>query len=172
MNSKNKIDYIKLNKIFDYVNYPEMKDLKENLGEKKEKLNEENFRKLLRVYNIANILRKKVRDFYNDLKNESFRIQGYIEKINIECDIKNLEVTNSLLESIIKFLKYPNILLLKIKIIEAFLFNLYKFENNQFLLPQNYMHNKFNLEELVKLIESKEVKNGQSNKKKRSIYCE
>ena len=162
INIKNKINYIKLNKISEYVNYPQKEDLKKILGENNEKFNTD-FVKLLRAYNIANILREKVRDFCADLKNEFFKIEKYIEKINLECDIKKLEITNSRLEILIDFFRNPNFLLLKRRIIDIFLFNLYKSKNDLFQLPENYMPDKVKLEELEKLIERKEIKNEQYN---------
>ena len=163
INSKNKINYIKLNKIIEYANYPQKEDLKKILGEKNEKFNTD-FVKLLRAYNMANILRERVRDFCADLKNESFKIEKYIEKINLEYDIKKLEITNSSIEILIDFFQNPNFLLLKSKIIDIFLFNLYKSKNDHFQLPENYMPDKVKLEELEKLIERKEIKKEQYNK--------
>ena len=154
----NSINSIKLNKIIEYVNYPEMKDLKKNLGEKTEKLDNVNMRKLLRAFHISNLLREKIKYFTHNLLNSAFKIENYIEKINIEIELKKLEIENSSLEIFIEFIQNPYYLILKRKIIEVFLFNLYKSQKDKFKLPENYLPDKTHLEELEKLIEEKEDK--------------
>ena len=101
------------------------------------------------------LLNQKINDIENDLKLSALDYEKYEKEIIMETDLNQLEIINCRLEVLIEMLKTPNFIILKRKIIEVLLFELYKKKKEKFGLPQYYMPSKINLEELGKLMNKK-----------------
>ena len=119
-----KLDTLKnLDKINDYINYPSIKQL--NIQEKEED-NQNN--KDLFIFRIAlyinNLAIKKERLNYI-LKSSIFDIISEYMKIIDDSKFRILEIANLRLEILINLIKNPNIINIKIKLIEVMIFHLY-----------------------------------------------
>ena len=148
--------YNKLYKINNYINFPEIEYLKSEKYDSKTKDSELLIFQIFELNECVILLREKIEKIKSYLDNSIFNIKIYKEKINLECDLKNMEIINKRLEIIIQLIQNPNIL--KRKIIEVLLFELLKAKKEEFLLPKDYKPNIHNLEELEKLIKKK-IKN-------------
>ena len=165
-NSKNdKVQFSKLCKINDFKNYPSLEYLmSSNDNNNKNKSqgmdNKTNFFLLEAIL----FLNEKAAKIENYLDNAIFDLKNLNEKINLDININNLEIINSQLEILIDFLKAPNFHLIKRKIVEGLLFELYKSKKTEFKIPPSYKPNKSNLDELVNLIKQKSDKDKENSK--------
>lgn len=168
--NKSPVNYNKLYKINNYL-VTELKNLnindyykpEEKIGINLDTINYMISQQVI-MQDLTFVLNKKKENIMNELYNSAFTIDNFIEKINLGSDVEKLQIINLRLEIIIKFLKNPNIILLKRKILEIILFELYKLKKDEFQLPKDYKPSRNNLEELEKLMETK--KNNNPNNKK------
>ena len=169
-NNNNKINFNKLYKINNYIKYPDIKNL-ENLkiiNEETKDIKDFIFN-LFKLNDLLSSLREKIIEIKNSLNDHILIIQHYKDLLNYENNIKYMKIKNERLEIIIEFLQNPNLILIKKKILEVFLFELYRKKKEYFQIPINYNPKKSNLEELKKLIISKLNKNYNNKKAKNDI---
>ena len=152
--------------INNYVEYPKLSDLK--LGNDDTNKNIDNYSNLNSSLLIMQ-LKEKVGNLKYLLRTSFFDIGNTVKNIILENKIKQHSITNLRLEILINFLKNPNIINIKRKIIEVIYFHLY-FENSEYFQLNDDYHPSFqNLEELEKLINSNLINDNKNEKMKKDL---
>lgn len=159
--SESKSENIQFDYINKFVDFPKLSELKINYEE--QTLNKD-FYFIINSALMLNQSNSKLEALKHLIKNFLLDIDTLAEKIKLETKIRSLSILNLRLEILINFLKNPNIINIKRKLIEIIIVHLYVENKDYFTLPNDYHPTLQNLEELEKLIEAK-LKKDKNNKK-------
>ena len=139
-------------KFFEYIDkfveYPKLSDLN---------ITNENNTQINGVSNhnyvvLLILLKDKVGNLKYLLKNSFLNINNFVSRILIENELQLHSIANLRLEILVSFLKNPNIINIKRKILEVISFHLYMENSEYFQLNADYHPTYQNLDDLEKLI--------------------
>ena len=146
-----------INNFIDYPKYSELKIILKECDKTDDFIEGSAFYLLIQLNN-------KISEIKNILSNSILDVNIFIEKIELESKLRLLSMENLRLEILINFLKNPNIINIKRKILEIINFHLYYENYEYFDLNDDYSPKIHNLEELEKLINLKILKDNKNKK--------
>ena len=139
---------------FDY--YPNLKILEKG---QKTQFSEQFVFDVFQGGQMSYFIKEKINSIYNLIDSSILKFENKEKQICLEADIIKLKLLNSRLELLITFLNYPNLILLKRKIIEVLLFEIFQKYKGKFSVPKKYMPKMTNLIELQSLMNNFKIKN-------------
>ena len=143
-----------LDQINKYINYPLSSDFAIKGIEQNDYISEKGIYNLTIIGSIINLTesKNKAYNLWNKLVKS---IIVLIDKMKSSINFKRIAINNARLEIVVNFLKNPNIINLKRKIIEIMIFHLYSENPNYFKISEDYLPTEKNIKALKELIQAK-----------------
>ena len=147
-------DFKFLDQINKYVNYPLSPDFNIKENEDNNYTSEKDILNLDMIGSIINLTESKNKA-YSYLNNLVKNIISLIDKMKNSINFKKITINNTRLEIAVNYLKNPNIINLKRKLIEIMIFHLYSENSDYFNISGDYLPTEQNIKALKELIEDK-----------------
>ena len=157
---------IKIENLSGFDCYPNLKLLEK--GQKKD-LSKQFVFDVFKVGQMSYFIQEKINSIYNLIDSSILKFENKEKQTCLDTDIIKLKLLNSRLEVLITFLNNPNLILLKRKIIETLIFEIFQLYKDKFSVPKKYMPKMTNLIELQNLMNNFKIKNPEDKEVKNDI---